>query len=274
MARHRKRIGKGIYRDPYGLSATVKVGTGSDALQREKRFPFDTPQMVIKTWQEAMRTELRRALHRPAAVRGTLAEDARRYLGQVKHLASYKSRVCEVDAWTALYGRVRRSQLTAEHVRKARAAWVADGYTPKTVNNRVQTLQHLFHMLDGEKAPTPADEIKKLLDASDYAKALYRAGWPKDVRPYQARHSMALELGERGIDLADVAAMLGHKDMATTRRHYQGILASRLKGGSDTLAGRFSGWQVPEPDEDSGGSGLESGKTDIVSLATDSAAVH
>jgi hypothetical protein len=85
-------------------------------------------------------------------------------------------------------------------------------------------------------------------DGSDYAKALYAAGWPKDVRPYQARHSVALELGERGIDLADVSAMLGHKDLATTRRFYQGILASRLKGASDTLAGRFSGWQPPEDD--------------------------
>ena len=66
-------------------------------------------------------------------------------------------------------------------------------------------------------------------DTSDHDKRLYAAGWPKDVRPYQARHSMALELGERGIDLADVASMLGHKDVATTRTHYQGILASRLK---------------------------------------------
>lgn len=85
-------------------------------------------------------------------------------------------------------------------------------------------------------------------DGSDYAKALYAAGWPKDVRPYQARHSMALELGERGIDLADVSAMLGHKNLSTTRKFYQGILASRLKGASDVLAGRFSGWEAPEPE--------------------------
>jgi hypothetical protein len=37
--------------------------------------------------------------------------------------------------------------------------------------------------------------------------------------------------------------MLEHKNVATTRRHYQGILASRLKGASDTLAGRFDGWK-------------------------------
>ena len=57
--KRRKRIGKGIYRDRYGVSATVKVGTGDAALQREKRFPFDTSLKEIKAWQEAMRGELR-----------------------------------------------------------------------------------------------------------------------------------------------------------------------------------------------------------------------
>ena len=59
-------------------------------------------------------------------------------------------------------------------------------------------------------------------DGSDYAKALYAAGWPKDVRPYQARHSVALELGERGIDLGDVQGWLGHgrcrRPVSTTPR--------------------------------------------------------
>ena len=64
--------------------------------------------------------------------RGTLEADAKTYLEQVKHLASYKSRKCEVGAWTALYGRLRRVLLTAEHVRKARATWTAEKYTPKT----------------------------------------------------------------------------------------------------------------------------------------------
>ena len=83
-------------------------------------------------------------------------------------------------------------------------------------------------------------------DASDYAKAVYAAGWPKDVRPYRARHSMALELGERRINLAHVASMLGHKDVVTTRKFHQGILSSRLKGSSDSPAGRVSRWAAPE----------------------------
>src|SRR5262245_22275240 len=131
----RKRVGKGIYRDGYGLSATVKVGTGDRAYQREKRFPFDTVFKDIRSWQEAMRSELRALSERPVNLtRGTLEADAESYLAQVKHLVSYKSRVCEVDAWTAECGRLRRIQITAEHVRKARAAWLADGYSPKTIN--------------------------------------------------------------------------------------------------------------------------------------------
>jgi hypothetical protein len=139
--KRRKRIGKGIYRDTYGLSATVKVSTGDHAFQREKRFAFDTPLKDIRAWQDAMRSELRQLQGRPVNLsRGTLEADAQAYLAPVKHLASYKSRVCEVNAWTAEHGRLRRSQITAEHIRKVRAAWLADGYTPKTVNNRVQTL--------------------------------------------------------------------------------------------------------------------------------------
>jgi site-specific recombinase XerD len=333
----RKRIGKGIYRDAYGMSATVKVGSGDQALQREKRYPFETPLKDLKEWQEAMRAELRALQRRPAgALRGTLEADVTIYLAQVKHLASYKSRVCELAAWTALYGHLRRAQLAGEHVRKARATWTAEHYTPKTINNRVQTLRHLYHLLDGRRAPTPADDVTPLpvpdspkvlvnakvfravasnltdaktrarfmviastgvrpaevkraersdidlerrvwlvrtakggaprafwlnddmklaieafiaadawgeFDGSDYAKALYAAGWPKDVRPYQARHSVALELGERGIDLGDVQGWLGHKHVTTTRKHYAPVLVSRLKHASEQLAGRFDGWK-------------------------------
>src|SRR5579863_5698841 len=97
MAR-RKRIGQGIYRDRYGLSATVKVGTGAEAMQREKRFAFDTPTRELKGWQDAMRVELQQRLRRRpgGAAAGTLEADARRYLAQVKHLASYKSRQGEI----------------------------------------------------------------------------------------------------------------------------------------------------------------------------------
>ena len=339
----RKRVAKGVYRDRYGLSATVKVGTGADAIQREKRFPFDTPLGELKTWRDTMRSDLRTARNqRPAhAMRGTLEADAKLYLAQVRHLTSFKSRRCEVTAWTKLYGRLRRTHLTATQVREARARWLDEGYTPKTVNNRVQTLRHVYRLLDGKRAPTPVDEVDPLtvpvqtkhnvsptvfltvatnlaidpktrarfmviastgvrpselkraepgdvdlerrvwmvktgkggdprafwlnddmlaawqaflsadawgaFDGSDYAKALYAAGWPTHIRPYQARHSVGIELSERGVDLGDVQGWLGHKHIATTRKHYVGVLPSRLKQASERLDGRF-GWEaLPSP---------------------------
>ena len=359
----RKRIAKGVYQDAYGLKAAVKVGTGPDARQQAKRFPFDTPLKTIKAWQGDTRSALGRAAGRsPDTARGTLLADGAAYLTQVKTLVSYKSRVCEVNAWTALYGRLRRSQITSEHVRKARGTWLEEKYTTKTVNNRVQTLRHLFRVLDGSKAPTPADDVAPLpvapsakilvpaktfrtvaanltdaktrarfmviastgvrpaelkraeradvdlerkawivrtakggeprafwlnadmvgaweafiaanawghFDGSDYAKALYAAGWPKDVRPYQARHSMALELGERGIDLADVSAVLGHRQIATTRKHYAPVLVSRLKDASERLAGRFKGWQADVDGSDDGaGHGSNSPGSDTATTDT------
>ena len=70
-------------------------------------------------------------------------------------------------------------------------------------------------------------------DSSDYAKALYTAGWPRHVRPYNARHAVGIELGERGIDLGDIQGWLGHKHIQTTRKHYVPVLSSRLKQASE-----------------------------------------
>jgi integrase len=83
-------------------------------------------------------------------------------------------------------------------------------------------------MLTAVKAFIAADAWGHF-DGSDYAKELYAAGWPKDVRPYQARHSVALELGERGIDLGDVQGWLGHKHVTTTRKHYAPVLVSQAQ---------------------------------------------
>ena len=70
MATRRKRIGNGIYRDRYGLSAIVKVGPRSACRQREKRFSFDTPLREIKAWQRDMRADLGRSLGRRLHQRG------------------------------------------------------------------------------------------------------------------------------------------------------------------------------------------------------------
>ena len=304
--------------------------------QREKRFPFDTPLKTSRHGRTrcapSCESRLDGRAQRPRHARGR----RKAYLTQVKHLASYKCRVCEVNAWTALYGRLRRVQITAEHVRKARATWIARRLHAEDDQQPLPDLAAPVSRAGRTRAPTPVDDVKPLsvpasakvlvpattfrtvaanltdaktrarfmviastgvrpaelkraepadvdlerrvwlvrtakggeprafwlnddmlaawqafiaadawghFDGSDYAKALYAAGWPKDVRPYQARHSVALELGERGIDLGDVQGWLGHRHVTTTRKHYAPVLVSRLKQASERLAGRFEGWE-------------------------------
>jgi integrase len=54
-------------------------------------------------------------------------------------------------------------------------------------------------------------------DTSAYGKQIHAAGWPRGVRPYAARHSLARDAISRGVSLGDVQALLGHSDPTTTR---------------------------------------------------------
>ncbi len=81
---------------------------------------------------------------------------------------------------------------------------------------------------------------------------------------------MALELGERGIDIGDVQGWLGHRQVSTTRKHYAPVLASRLKQASEILTGRFKGWK-PDLDGpvDGAGHGSNSHGSDTAATDTD-----
>lgn len=71
---------------------------------------------------------------------------------------------------------------------------------------------------------------------SSYGKAIHAAGWPKGVRPYTARHSLAREALKRGASLGDVQALLGHTDPNTTRRTYAPFQVEEQQGISARLA--------------------------------------
>jgi integrase len=79
-----------------------------------------------------------------------------------------------------------------------------------------------------------------------FVRTLRTAGWPADVRPYQARHTFGITLSEAGVDLDDVGAALGHKRRETTRKHYVPVLGSRMQALSESLSGRFNGWKRVE----------------------------
>ncbi|HEX8030329.1 MAG TPA: tyrosine-type recombinase/integrase [Vicinamibacterales bacterium] len=76
---------------------------------------------------------------------------------------------------------------------------------------------------------------------SAFARCLRRAGWPEGIRPYNARHTVGLTLSERGVDLGDITAHMGHSSTDTTRKFYVPAVLARLKAASATLDGRLGG---------------------------------
>lgn len=141
--RQRERIAPGVYRDQWGLAAIVHVRPHP---QEEKRFDPGTPLRDMQRWQSERRTVLLgQETHR--AAHGTFARDVKRYLTLVKHLVSWKSRKCELAAWTARYGDRPRGRVTKQDVLDARTRWLDAGYTPKTINNRAGALRHLYHIV-------------------------------------------------------------------------------------------------------------------------------
>ena len=153
----RRRLRRGIATDRVGLSGRVTVR----GLTRERRFPFSTPLDEIQQWIDQTRRLLETDV--PSTPRGTLGKDAETYYRAVRDLASFVARRAEVRAWvTALGAGRRRSAITTADVRKTRGAWLDDDVAPKTVNNRVFALQHLYRTLDGKRYPTPCDELAPL----------------------------------------------------------------------------------------------------------------
>lgn len=334
-------MSEGLKRDRYGWRAYVKVGR----LQREKRYPPDTLVKTMQAWRDEARVALRKIPQATRGSRNTLTRDIRDdYLKRpsILALASLKSRICELDAWIARVGKTARGDLTRADILAAREAWLGEGYAPKTINHRVRALRHVYHVLDGSKAPTPCDDVPRLAepppdpkfvtvakiravakrltdpatrarfmvltatgqrpaqlkratradvdfrrrlwlvrpakgghpipmpltgdmiaafkaldtadawgpyDGSDYAKRLYAAGWPRGVRPYNAKHTIGITLAESGAEWEDIKDWFGHTDIKTTRI-YTGLVAARLKGTGKLLEGRL-GWaasRVPAAD--------------------------
>src|SRR3990167_3472414 len=121
-----KKLSTGVYRATYSIRAVVNTSVG----RKEKRFPFDTPLTDIKRWRNVMIGKfaaIARRTPKPAARRGTLAADVRRYLKLIQGLASWKSRRSELVAWVAPYGSKRRAQITEEMVRAAVTGWRTKG---------------------------------------------------------------------------------------------------------------------------------------------------
>lgn len=154
----RKRIARGVYEDGSGRSIIVPnplTGKG-----KEFRYPPHTP---VSLMREDAETWLRRFKHlkrRRTSDRGTLRDAIRKWEPLEKHLASWRERRAELRAWAELHGSKRLTAITEHDVRQAVSRWATDGTAPKTIRNRLWTLQHLYHLMRGPGSPTPVDHVE------------------------------------------------------------------------------------------------------------------
>ena len=66
-------------------------------------------------------------------------------------------------------------------------------------------------------------------DSRSFSKTLRRHGWPKGVRPYNLRHTFAIDHLLAGTPIGDLQGLLGHRQIETTRKFYGPVLLARLK---------------------------------------------
>lgn len=149
---------RGIERTPSGYRVRVTVGPRGTHRTRTRRFGPDATLTELRCWQDEARQALR---DDPTTIaRDTLAADVDRYLTRhVAHATNLAGMRAELRAWVALFGRLRRDQITHRHVNEARATWRAQGRSEKTLLNRERTLARLYRVLDGRKRRTPCDDV-------------------------------------------------------------------------------------------------------------------
>ncbi len=161
--RRRTRVAEGVYKDRYGLAATVKV----HGVQREVRFPPGTSLKTIRARRDELRASLRTLPH---GARHTLAHDAGRYLDQIEStLVSFKDRARDLQAWLPRFGHLRTLALPS-HLAALNAQlhdWRRT-LSAASCNHRRHALTNLVRVLYGRHtavtlidlarfAPTPSE---------------------------------------------------------------------------------------------------------------------
>lgn len=143
----RTRVAEGVYKDRYGLAATVKV----HGVQRELRFPTGTSLKTIRAKREQLRASLRRHSRHE---RHTLGYDASRYLDQIgSTLVSIKDRTRHIGAWLPRFGHLHTMMLP-EHTRRLNEQlreW-RKSLSASTCNLRRDALTNLVKVLYGRRA--------------------------------------------------------------------------------------------------------------------------
>lgn len=160
----------GISRTAHGWRAFVRV----HGKLHSKSFPAATAIVLMKRWREEQRVRVRLGAELPEAG-ATLAEDIRRYLGQVQTMPTLRYREDDLRRWVEAFGphRIRKS-ITAGEIRAQLEAWRAV-YAASTCNHRRTALMHLWSVLDGKSAPNPARDVPRYHEAQGPPRALSAA---------------------------------------------------------------------------------------------------
>jgi integrase len=150
----RRRIARGIYEDKTGRSGIYRDAAGRP---REVRFPPQTPIGEIRDELDSRQAKTRTI--RTATDRGTLAHAVARWERLEQHLASWKERRAELRAWVKKLGDRRMTAIRDDAVRSVMGEWTQDDVSPKTIRNRLWSLQHLYRVLYGPDISTPCDHV-------------------------------------------------------------------------------------------------------------------
>jgi hypothetical protein len=122
----RKRIARGIYEDPSGLSCIVRdPRTGKP---KEFRHPHHTAIGVMRQEADAF-VRKHKGRRKTPNIRGTLTHAIEKWDGLEKHLKSWMERRAELRAWAALYGEKRLSAITEDDIRRALSLWATSNMT-------------------------------------------------------------------------------------------------------------------------------------------------
>ncbi len=166
QSRRRVRVAQGIYRDRWGLAATVKV----NGIQREIRFPPGTPLKSIRTRRDELRAGLRTL---PAGERHTLADDASRYLRQIGNdLVSIADRRHYIGEWAARFGHLKTLALP-QHIATLNdqlRRW-REALSVSACNHRRDALTNLVKVLYGRRAAA------ELVDLVRFTRPAPRPRW-------------------------------------------------------------------------------------------------
>lgn len=83
-------------------------------------------------------------------------------------------------------------------------------------------------MVNAWKAFAAADAWGSF-DSRSFSKTIRRHGWPAGVRPYNLRHTFAIDHLLAGTSIGDLQGLLGHAQIETTRKHYAPVLLALLR---------------------------------------------